>query len=157
MSNVFIAAESASFLDRYSSFQDHTKKTRLTKLAAFLDHYGSFKSHTTEARLKEFISAFRCIRASMESLQTLTALIERREASEYNIFQILKLQTKEVRTHSAFLANLLKPDGSHGQGALFLKDFIQLVAERSGVDLTVPESDWWKWRVQTEKYTEYGQ
>jgi len=42
----------------------------------------------------------------------------------FNIFNILGMSTKEVKTHSAFLAELLNPDGSHGQGIVFLKCFL---------------------------------
>ena len=42
----------------------------------------------------------------------------------YNIFKILKVDTSEVRLHSAFLANLLNRKGSHGQGSVFLSLFI---------------------------------
>ena len=41
----------------------------------------------------------------------------------FNIFDVLKLSTSEVRTHSAFLAELLNPEGSHGQGDIFLRLF----------------------------------
>ena len=47
----------------------------------------------------------------------------------FNIFKILKMETKEVKTHSAFLAELLNPKGSHGQGDVFLKLFIEEVRE----------------------------
>ncbi len=43
----------------------------------------------------------------------------------FNIFKILGLTTSEVRTHSAFLAELLNPKGHHGQGDLFLKLFLK--------------------------------
>lgn len=43
---------------------------------------------------------------------------------EFNIFRILKLESSEVRMHSAFLAELLNPKGSHGQKDTFLKLFI---------------------------------
>ena len=42
----------------------------------------------------------------------------------FNIFDILGLSTNETRTHSAFLAELLNPNGSHGAGTLFLEKFI---------------------------------
>ncbi|AII53847.1 PD-(D/E)XK nuclease family protein [Hymenobacter sp. APR13] len=44
---------------------------------------------------------------------------------QFNIFQILGVESAEVRTHSAFLAELLNPKGSHGQQELFLTLFIQ--------------------------------
>ncbi len=46
---------------------------------------------------------------------------------EFNVFKILNLQSYEVRMHSAFIAELLNPSGSHGQKSkyleLFLKEF----------------------------------
>lgn len=42
----------------------------------------------------------------------------------FNIFKILKLHSSEVRLHSAFIAELLNPQGSHGQKDVFLKLFI---------------------------------
>lgn len=42
----------------------------------------------------------------------------------FNVFNVLKLSTNETRTHSAFIAELLNPKGSHGQGDYFLKKFI---------------------------------
>ena len=39
----------------------------------------------------------------------------------FNIFRILKLETNEVKMHSAFLVELLNAKGSHGQKDVFLK------------------------------------
>lgn len=47
----------------------------------------------------------------------------------FNIYSILNLKTKEVRTHSAFLAELLNPDGTHLLGNVFLKAFIALLTK----------------------------
>ncbi|KQR70264.1 PD-(D/E)XK nuclease family protein [Pedobacter sp. Leaf176] len=43
----------------------------------------------------------------------------------FNVFKILKLESSEVRMHSAFIAELLNPKGSHGQKDVFLKLFIK--------------------------------
>ena len=51
-------------------------------------------------------------------------LTARLTGENFNVFNILSLSTNEVRTHSAFLAELLKPNGSHGQGVLFLNLFL---------------------------------
>lgn len=45
----------------------------------------------------------------------------------FNIYNILNLKTKEVRTHSAFIAELLNPKGNHLMGNVFLKNFISLL------------------------------
>jgi hypothetical protein len=69
---------------------------------------------------------------TLQALLTQTMLVDARYKSQrnatgerFNIFQILDVQSAEVRTHSAFLAELLKPNGTHGLGGLFLKLFIQ--------------------------------
>lgn len=43
----------------------------------------------------------------------------------FNVFNILGLTTNEVRTHSAFIAELLNPNGSHGKKDTFLSLFLQ--------------------------------
>jgi hypothetical protein len=43
----------------------------------------------------------------------------------FNLFNILGLSTAEVRTHSKFIAELLDPQGSHGQGAVYLDLFLK--------------------------------
>ncbi len=53
---------------------------------------------------------------------------ERRKRGEnFNIFKVLGLSSSEVRLHSAFLAELLNPNGDHGLEDLFLKAFIDIV------------------------------
>ena len=49
---------------------------------------------------------------------------------QFNVFEILGLQTSEVRLHSAFLAELLSPNGSHGLGDKFLKTFVETIVQR---------------------------
>lgn len=51
--------------------------------------------------------------------------IERATASRFNLFHIFGVGHYEVSTHSALLANLLDPHGSHGQGPVFLNRFVE--------------------------------
>lgn len=39
----------------------------------------------------------------------------------FNVFSILKMESRENETHSAFLGELLNPKGSHGLGTIFLE------------------------------------
>jgi hypothetical protein len=48
-----------------------------------------------------------------------------RNGELFNIFKVLKVESSEVRLHSAFLAELLNPNGSHGCGETFLRSFMQ--------------------------------
>ena len=51
--------------------------------------------------------------------------------NNYNIFQVLQLESDEVRLHSRFLADLLNPKGGHGLRTFFLNSFLDLVKESS--------------------------
>lgn len=50
---------------------------------------------------------------------------KRKRGENFNIFSVMGLQTKEVRLHSAFLAELLNPKGNHGLGDKFLVAFLE--------------------------------
>lgn len=52
--------------------------------------------------------------------------VEKLTGEKFNIFRILKVESNEVRTHSAFIGELLNPKGSHGQNDIFLKEFIKV-------------------------------
>ena len=45
----------------------------------------------------------------------------------FNIFNVLGLTSNEVRLHSALLAELLNPNGTHGLKDEFLKEFTTLL------------------------------
>ena len=44
----------------------------------------------------------------------------------FNIFSILQAESNEAKTHSNFIGELLNPNGSHGQGKKFLREFVKL-------------------------------
>lgn len=56
----------------------------------------------------------------------------------FNIYNILNLRSNEVRTHSAFLAALLHPNGTHLLGTMFLEAFLALLPEeiQKHIDIT---------------------
>lgn len=56
-------------------------------------------------------------------------LTARLTGENFNVFRILRLCAAEVRTHSAFLAELLDPNGTHGQGATYLKLFLDCLTK----------------------------
>ena len=77
---------------------------------------------------------------NMENLQTFLdevkliwkkSEVEKAEAHKrgehFNIFNVLDLPSDEIRTHSAFIAELLDPNGSHGLGDQFLQSFVNTI------------------------------
>lgn len=51
--------------------------------------------------------------------------MERVTGAHFNLFHIFGIGHYEVSTHSPLLGDLLNPSGSHGQGATFLRCFLQ--------------------------------
>lgn len=53
----------------------------------------------------------------------------RATAPQYNVFRLLGLKRAEIGLHSPFLADLLNPHGTHGQGSLFLRHFLDTLSK----------------------------
>jgi hypothetical protein len=56
--------------------------------------------------------------------------IARITGENFNIFNLLGVSTSEVRLHSAFLAELLNPHGSHDLGTVFIEEFVLILKQR---------------------------
>lgn len=59
----------------------------------------------------------------------------------FNIFSILGLQSYEVRTHSAFIGELLSPKGSHGCNDKFLTAFLKSVPAMTDFDFNTKQAE----------------
>ncbi|WP_075350492.1 PDDEXK-like family protein [Algoriphagus marinus] len=53
--------------------------------------------------------------------------IERLKGEKFNVFTILQVESKENRTHSNFIAELLNPGGSHQKEKRFLELFMEML------------------------------
>lgn len=71
----------------------------------------------------------------VEKINKLFNRISRLGGSHFNIFSILKMERDEVRTHSAFLYELLNPKGSHAQDDKFLSLFLTRVLKRKNLNI----------------------
>jgi hypothetical protein len=74
-------------------------------------------------KIENLLSEITLIREHYDKIASLTG-------ENFNLFKILKLTTNEVRTHSAFIAELLNPKGNHGQKSIYLEHFINIIKER---------------------------
>ena len=89
----------------------------------------------------------------VETISKTYDLVAKSTGENFNLFRILGMETAEVKTHSRFLAELLNPKGSHLQGDVFLKLFIdylnnlKLIEENNEIELKPEQSN-----VQIEKY-----
>ena len=57
-------------------------------------------------------------------------------APHFNIFQVLGVSYYEVTTHSALLRELLDPFGTHGQGNLFFKLFLEHLSTKGIINFS---------------------
>jgi len=68
-------------------------------------------------------------------LQSIQQIIENNDKEDrangdlFNFFEVCKIHTKEIR-HSMFIAELLNPKGSHGQGDMFLREFLAVLGAK---------------------------
>ena len=129
------------------------------EVASFLDRFRAFRDTSGEGKLRAFKSGFQRLAEGLKPLQAAAAERARQEAPAFNVFRILRLERREVTTHTPFLANLLDPAGSHAQGDLFLRLFwerLELRAknERSvQVPALIPGS---RWSVHRERFMLLG-
>lgn len=85
--------------------------------------------------------------------------IKKLKGEDFNIFSILNMERLENITHSSFISELLKPNGSHHKGNLFLKLFLETTLVNHGnltrrkLDITTFSNKFLERRVEvsTEK------
>jgi hypothetical protein len=62
-------------------------------------------------------------------------VIKKAKGETFNVFSILGMETKENKTHSNFIGNLLNPKGSHLMGNVFLKLFLEEIGSSDHINL----------------------
>lgn len=49
---------------------------------------------------------------------------------DYNLFKVIRMTSDEVKVHSAFISDLLSPDGLHGMGFVFTDLFLKMLSDK---------------------------
>lgn len=106
----------------------------LEQLSGFLGRFREFRDSQAEQQLKTISDGFSRISNGLAQMKPLAEERDKNHAPNYNVFRILGLSKKEEKLHTPLLVNLLNPRGSHGQGRLFLIEFLKLLADRHSVD-----------------------
>jgi hypothetical protein len=126
-------------------------------IAQFLTRYAGFIDAINESRVRNFKSDFNKLKTAVFHIRRLSEVYQKEFARNFNIFRILRLSHYEVRTHSAFLADLLDPNGTHGQGDLFLYHFFQTCrSDHEDFPVPVNRAEYRSFFVETEKATAHG-
>ena len=92
----------------------------------------------SEARLESILDQVRVLKAKYDERAEVTG-------ENFNFFSFLNMERDEVK-HSAIIAELLNPNGSHNQGKLFLKLFLEQL--ESIIDVSNEHT----FIVETEEY-----
>jgi hypothetical protein len=94
------------------------------------------------------------ISSGLQAIYELDSAHKRLSAPDFNLFRILGLERREA-THSAFIAELLNPKGTHGQGIVGLECFFRMLSARypdlAGVDALNDPGRAIDWEVRTEQ------
>jgi hypothetical protein len=77
-------------------------------------------------------------------------------APYFNIFRLLGIERNEALLHTRFLAELLSPRGSHGQGIVFLKNFFDVAGGKAGFTAPSDLSAGHQWSIQCEVFVGGG-
>jgi hypothetical protein len=120
---------------------------------SFLERLDGFKTQEEQSLplLEPFLDRFT---VELPKLRDDERSWQRATAPYFNVFRALHLERRETKLHSRFLAELLDPNGIHGQGDHFLIAFLDL-AKRSGLH---SPSEWPQacyssrlWEITTEE------
>ena len=107
--------------------------------------------------LQDFQTSFSRLKTEFTKIKKEAGIRAVTEAPDFNIFYLMGMTRDEVRTHSAMLANLLNPNGSHGQGVLFLGTYIDYCKDKYlNFPLNTEELDTGRWSAHAEMTTRHG-
>ena len=126
---------------------------RIEIIRSFFSRFDCFKAHEKQSRpvIREFLEQFT---VELPKLREREQNWRKETAPDFNVFRALHLERRETKLHSRFLAELLDPNGIHGQGERFLTEFIDL-AKRSGLRSPSewPEANYGArlWEITTEE------
>jgi hypothetical protein len=85
--------------------------------------------------MSELIKKVTVLLKEVELLQKHQKEIEIIKGETFNIFSILGVESKENKTHSSFIAELLNPNGSHYMNAVFLEAFLKEINYKGNLDI----------------------
>ncbi len=94
--------------------RDISRSQVLESLEAFFTRFQVLKATQGQA-LEAIESLLQRFGAALPGLEEKRRSWESENAPRFNIFRILRIQRREVKLHSRFLAELLDPLGSHSQ------------------------------------------
>jgi len=128
----------------------------VTQVSDFLGRFRRLEATWADIRSAQFRTGFSRVAAAMQAMQTMRVELERKTAPRHNVFRVLGVHLDEDRTHTPVIADLLSPAGTHGQGHLFLREFLDQCRTKPGFPLPDGCIDSARWFVDTQRVTAFG-
>jgi len=93
------------------------------------EYHHSFEGNISNVQVVMNTEQIKTLLAQVSQISKHYDKIAQISGENFNTFRILNIGAAEVRLHSSFIAELLSPSGTHGQGSLYLKLFIKHLKE----------------------------
>ncbi|MDD3148190.1 MAG: PD-(D/E)XK nuclease family protein [Candidatus Riflebacteria bacterium] len=135
---------------------------KLEDLKSFIERYDAFTKEHYQLRFQAFKRDFCVLSSGLEVMSNMAMQVDKSLATRFNLFKLLQVERSEVYTHSAILADLLDPRGTHGQGSLFLEGFLKMLFAKqsfSQKELNFEQLSFGNpqnWLIEKEKVTAFG-
>ena len=114
-----------NLIRQYENLQNES----INESIEFINRYNAFSKSTIDDRIKDYIDRYSNLFQGYLETKNEYQKYNEDKAEDFNVFDILKINTKEVILHSPLIAFLLDPNEKHGQGDLFYKLFLETVFE----------------------------
>lgn len=124
---------------------------QVSHISDFLGEFRGFSAQQESRIVDTFTDVFNKMKIEFAEITDHARQEALVDAPSFNVFKVLGLSRYENRTHSAMLAHLLDPSGSHGQQFLFLEGFLSLCHD---LDPTFPVPSGVIKEAKWEAYTE---
>lgn len=125
-------------------------------IESVVSRFKSFQAGTYNRHSYAEVGKFNTVLERYKQLEPKLQELNLYEAGHFNLFEIMKINYYEVLVHTPVLCNLLDPRGSHAQGDLFYRRFIETVFDSEDI-AHFDNYDKSRVKVQDEMFTRYGQ
>ena len=151
------AEDSARESSAFTTLPDDMTEIDVENASQLLNHFQNHARDSRQEAINDFQNRFVRLRDEYLERKVSAAEAARNYAIGFNIFRLLGVAHDEQRTHSALLADLLSPNGSHGQQHLFLRHFLAYCHKKfNKAEFEVVDIETTEWEVHTEYHTPLG-
>lgn len=122
-------------------------ESEVEKIKTILLKYKNLK----DSHVSDYISKYSNLLKKYNTCMEEYSIKNKSIAEDFNVFNILKIETQEVITHSPIIAHLLDPRGHHAQQDFFYELFLKIAIHEKDVEQKFINASYKDYFVITEK------